>query len=121
LPASRFGSPRPRVIGALLAAGALAGATTPATLAGAQTVRPGLAPAPFVVTVEGAAVDTGTLRLLHDLARIESDVRLGLLFAPDHAGGPAGSHLSDRLAQTWPAVRPAPGGAAPARRGGRAG
>lgn len=58
-----------------------------------------------LVLAEAAASDK--VALLHELAVIESDVRLGLLFAWDHLADPTGSHASDPHLETWPKIGPA--------------
>ena len=76
-----------------------------AGLASAQAFRSdGLAvPGPIRVQATAEAVDT--VALLAGLAKIESDLQLGLLFVVDGLTNPEGSHFTHPLAETFPAIR----------------
>lgn len=60
---------------------------------------------PGPVLVEGTAEGPELVALLAGLAKIESDLQLGLLFMVDGLSSPEGSHFSHPLAETYPAIK----------------
>jgi hypothetical protein len=76
-----------------------------ASVAHAQSFRPAVLGSQTVVEVQGEVASEETVWLLHGLAKIESDVRLGMLFAHAHVKDPSGSHLSDPHEEIWPEIK----------------
>lgn len=79
-----------------------AGAPVLAPLAQAETKGSGNQTGAAVIQVEVPAGATKAVVLLHELAVIESDVRLAMMFAVDHISDPTGSHASDPFTKIWP-------------------
>jgi hypothetical protein len=92
-------------VGALSAAIAMGAISVFAPIAQAQAFRPAVLGQSTVIKVEGEAASDAKVQLLHGLAKIESDVRLGMLFAHDHVKDPSGSHLSDPHEEIWPQIK----------------
>lgn len=86
-------------------AGAMAALFVLAPVAQAQAFRSGFPAQTMIFKAGGEAATPETVRLLHGLAKIESDIRLGMLFAVDHVKDPGGSHLSDPHEEIWPDIR----------------
>lgn len=64
-----------------------------------------LAPAPAPVPVEGEAQNAETVLLLSALAKIESDLLLGMLFLADGLVNPDGSHFTHPRIETYPLIK----------------
>lgn len=71
----------------------------------AQVFRAEAPNLPGPVLAEASVDSPETVRLLTGLAKIESDLQLGLLFLKDGLSNPQGSHFSDPLAETYPDIR----------------
>lgn len=98
---SRFGMRTAR--SAILVASGLA--LAPAV--SAQAFRTELLGQPTLVRVQAQAANPETVRLLSGLAKIESDLQLGMLFLMDGLTNPEGSHFTHPRAETWPEIKDA--------------
>ena len=59
---------------------------------------------PPLVLAQAAATDPETVRILAALAKIESDLNLGMLFMQDGLTNPEGSHFAHPRAETLPGI-----------------
>lgn len=57
------------------------------------------------ILAEATATSPETVRLLTGLAKIESDLQLGLLFFADGLSNPEGSHFTHPMAETYPGIK----------------
>ena len=71
----------------------------------AQAFRSDALAVPGVTLIEGTAQSAEIVTLLAGLAKIESDLQLGLLFMVDGLTNPEGSHFTHPLAETYPAIK----------------
>ncbi len=59
---------------------------------------------PALILAQAAATDPETVRILAALAKIESDLNLGMLFMQDGLTNPEGSHFAHPRAETLPGI-----------------
>lgn len=71
----------------------------------AQAFRSDVLAIPGVVSVEAQASNPETVRLLTGLAKIESDLQLGMLFLRDGMTSLEGSHFTDPRKETLPEIK----------------
>ena len=77
-----------------------------APLGSAQAFRSEmLGPSMLVKVQASASTNPETVRLLTGLAKIESDLQLGMLSLQDGLPHPEGSHFTHPRAETWPEIR----------------
>jgi hypothetical protein len=77
----------------------------PVWSANAQTLLlPTVSSSPAIL-LDAEAEASDKIALLHELALIESNVHLGMLFAHDHLADPTDSHASDPHRAIWPALK----------------
>lgn len=90
-----------------IAATAFASAMVLSCSASAQTFHTETLVVPGPVQVEGEVRNLDTVLLLTGLAKIESDLQLGLLFLTDGMVSAEGSHFSRPRAETLPVIKDA--------------
>lgn len=75
------------------------------SVASAQVFRFEVLGPATVVRAQAAASNPETVRLLLGLAKIESDLQLGMLFLQEGLANPEGSHFSHPRVETWPGIK----------------